>query len=107
MHNKKIWTEILLVIALLCMQGCEQRDPYLTVSEVWGQATELEGQRVRVRGSAELKFEPYHPLQVGGCSLIPADNAQITGQAVLFDDQQSLSGQVIYISEASSLANIV
>jgi hypothetical protein len=48
---------------------CEASTEYLTVSEVWATADSLDGERIRLRGLGYRRFEPHHPLQVGGCSL--------------------------------------
>ena len=90
-----------MAICILFVVDCRQTNPYMSVSEVWQMATKLDGQILRIRGPVILQYTPYHPMQIGGCSLELDRNAQIVGKAVLLEAPRASEGRVISISEAS------
>lgn len=94
---------LILIFIVISLTGCnENDDQYLTVSEVWQDAASLEEKRIRVRGLGALRYEPVHPLQIGGCALEPSANAPITGIAMLFEEpSDNEPRREILISESS------
>jgi hypothetical protein len=101
MYTNRRRQAIHFALAILFLAGCGQTGPAMSVSEVWQMSSELDGQTLRVRGPASLRFSPFHPLLVGGCSLVPAENALITGRVALLEDPHDPNGRVIWISETS------
>jgi len=92
---------ILVLIALL-LAGCGGREKCLTVSEVWQNADSLEGKRICVRGQADFRLLPHHPMQVGGC--IPKTEGvvlpRIVGELALLDQDSQDSEHRLLISES-------
>ena len=102
MKSRNILRPFLLVVVLLSLVACNESDEFLTVSKVWQEATALDGKRIRVRGLGALRYEPIHPLQIGGCSVVPSANSPVKGIGMLFEE--SLNNQPrreILISESS------
>ena len=91
-----------LMIALF-LTGCAGEQAFWTVSEVWQNAEKLQGKQLRVRGLADFRLAPYHPLQVGGCSLDQdvVKRSQITGSLALRDEEADDPKQIILISASS------
>ena len=103
MRRKRILQAIGLIVLVFSVVGCGQsRDP-LTVSEVWQNAAALDGTQIRVRGQGYFRFEPYHPLQVGGCSLDEkvVNRSHIVGKLDLLDEDPPDPKHRLSISESS------
>ncbi|MDJ0752095.1 MAG: hypothetical protein QNJ45_01140 [Ardenticatenaceae bacterium] len=90
-----------ILLAVISFAGCNGRDQYLTPSEVWGNADSLAGERIRVRALGVLRYEPFHPLQVGGCAPESFENPAITGRVILFEGSRDNPIHPIVISESS------
>lgn len=99
---KKILQAIGLIVLIFSVAGCGQSRDYLTVSEVWQNAASLDGTQIRVRGQGHFRFEPYHPLQVGGCSLDEevVKNSHIVGIQDLLDEDSPDVMQRLSISKS-------
>ena len=102
MNCSNMLRAIMLVLVALLLTGCGGGKECLTVSEVWQNADSLEGKRVCVRGQADFRLLPHHPMQVGGC--IPetegVDLPRIVGELALLDQDPNGSEQRLSISEA-------
>jgi hypothetical protein len=103
MSGKKILQPIGLIVLIISIAGCGQTRYPLTVSEVWQNAALLDGRQIRVRGQGHLRFEPYHPLQVGGCSLDQelVNKSHIVGIQDLLDEDSPDVEQRLSISRTS------
>lgn len=103
MNGKKILQAIGLIMLIFSVAGCSQSQDHLTVSEVWQNAASLDGTQIRVRGQGHFRFEPYHPLQVGGCSLDEdvVNKSHIVGTQDLLDEDYPDVGQRLSISRSS------
>jgi hypothetical protein len=78
--NQGVWM-IGLPLMMLMLAGCNS-SKLLTITNVWEQADELEGQSIRVRGRARFFTEPYQGLT--GC--VPGGGGDIVGRLVLYDE---------------------
>lgn len=111
MNSRNVLQARVVVLIALLLAGCGGRGKglpvseakRLTVSEVWQNADSLEGKRIRVRGQADFRLIPYHPLQVGGC--IPQSEGvvlpRIVGQLALLDQDSHDPEHRLTISESS------
>jgi predicted small lipoprotein YifL len=88
MNGKNVLQAISLIVLIFSVIGCGQSRAPLTVSEVWQNAAALDGTQIRVRGQGYFRFEPYHPLQVGGCRLDEGvvNKSHIVGKLDLLDE---------------------
>lgn len=103
MNSRDMLQALVLVLIALSLAGCGGREKCLTVSEVWQNTDSLKGKCIRVRGQADFRLIPYHPMQVGGC--IPSTEGEIrpriVGRLVLLDQDSHDSKHRISISESS------
>ena len=102
MKNRNVFQLLILGLLVLSLAGCNEDDEFLTVSEVWQDATALDGKRIRVRGPGRLQYEPVHPMRVGGCSPVPSANPPIKARAVIFEEPLDYNPKhELFISESS------
>jgi hypothetical protein len=103
LNSRAIWRLYVLVLLAVSLAGCVALDRPLTVSQVWENADALEGQRIRVRGEADFRLAPYHPLQIGGC-VVDAEGetkSRITGELRILDQDSLDPDRALLISESS------
>ncbi len=93
---------LFLALIAVSLAWCGGKKKVLTVSEVWRDAASLDGERIRVRGQADFRLIPYHPLQVGGCVVgEDRDKFQISGRLALLDQDSQDPERGLFISESS------
>ena len=101
-NGRVFLTSSILILIGLSLVGCSTGQDCLTVSEVWQNAESLDGERICVRGQADLRLLPYHPMMVGGC--VPdqdfLDSNPIVGRLDLYDGEPSSSTQRLTISNS-------
>jgi hypothetical protein len=102
-NNTNMFQAFIVVMIALSLAGCRGGKKCLSVSEIWHNTGPLDGERICVRGQADFQFIPYHPMQVGGCSLDPdvVKSSHIVGKLDLLDEDSPDPERRLSISESS------
>jgi hypothetical protein len=99
-NSSEVLNVLVIVLITFSLVGCTTEQDCLTVSEVWQNADSLDGKRICVVGQAHLRFIPYHPLQVGGCSPDQdiVESSHIVGMLDLYDGEPFSSTQRVTVA---------